>query len=98
MAGASSVRRPPPLRARPPALSLGLGSGSADSLLPPAALMSVEEEPAAGGPGTARRGEARLPGWGRGAGWGRTSNSGQMLCGLFPPSSPAGPPFHGGDN
>lgn len=37
--------------ARQPALSLGLGSGSAGSLRPPAALMSVEEEPAAEGLG-----------------------------------------------
>ncbi|KAF5922524.1 hypothetical protein HPG69_008284, partial [Diceros bicornis minor] len=50
--------------ARPPAVSLGLGSGPADSLRPPAALMSVEEEPAAEGLGTGRRGSA--PGLGKG--------------------------------
>lgn len=51
-------RRPPPAAAArlapPPALSLGLGSDSAGSLRPPAALMSVEEEPATEGLGTGR--------------------------------------------
>lgn len=37
------------LLARPPVLSLGLGLSSAGSLRPPAALMSVEAEPAAEG-------------------------------------------------
>lgn len=75
MAGAElwlpvAVRRPPPaaaaLLARPPALWLGLGSGSAGPLRPPAALMSVEEEPAAEGRGTGRLRGA--PGLGKGHG------------------------------
>lgn len=55
--------------ARPPVLSLGLRLGSAGSLRPPAALMSVEEEPAAEGQRTKKRDSA--PGLGKGReGWG----------------------------
>lgn len=59
------------LLARLPALSLGLGSSSAGSLRPPAALMSVEEEPAAATwapPGTGRLDSAAQLGKGRGRG------------------------------
>lgn len=84
----------------PPALSLGLGLGSAGlggSLRPPAALMSVEEESAAEGPGIGRRGAAlRL---GRGTGGGQLSSSGQRSpARRFPPLVLSGATFHRGDN
>lgn len=78
--------------ARPPVLSLGLGLGSAGSLRPPAALMSVEEEPAAEGPGTKKRDSAT--GWKRGAGgrvWKDPRGSLVQVrssAGLFPPFVP----------
>lgn len=53
---------------RPPALSLGFGSGSDGSLRLPASLMSVEEEPAAEGLETGRRDSAPRLGKGRGGG------------------------------
>lgn len=62
--------------ARPPVLSLGLGLGSAGSLRPPAALMSVEEEPAAEGQGTKKQDSE--PGLGKGhgcRGWGEPRGS-----------------------
>lgn len=71
---------------RPPALSLGFGSGSDGSLRPPAALMSVEEEPAAQGLETGRRDSA--PGLGKGRGGGGetrgTPSTGQILFWTLP--------------
>lgn len=75
------------LLARPPVLSLGLGLSSAGSLRPPAALMSVEAEPAAEGQ---RLGvQAQLRGWERGARGGREMGVPLVLvrssAGLLPP-------------
>lgn len=82
------------LLAGPPALSLGLCLGSAGCLRPLAALMSVEEEPAAGKSG--RLGAAPGLGKGRGRGWRDEGSPGtrEILSDSSRPLSPVGSHLH----